>query len=106
MEAGPLDIALCGSNTTLALGRLLPPLVAVVHGLLRTAGPLLPYAVAAMQMRASAARRGAAGEAPLPNGGRRVTPRWGPCSWYICTLNPNPDPSPYPSPSPNLKPCP
>eukprot|EP00964_Phaeocystis_antarctica_P144516 scaffold110317_cov40-Phaeocystis_antarctica.AAC.1 len=86
VEAGPLDIALCGSNTTLALGRLLPPLVAVVHGLVRTAGPLLPYAVAAMQMRATAARRSAAGEVPQPSGGRRVTPRWGPCFWFVCTL--------------------
>lgn len=66
----------CETNTTMDLGKLMPPLVALVHGLLHTAGPLLPYASEAMHLRA---------EQTLTMAGktRRATPKWGPCVWFI-----------------------
>ncbi len=80
--------SLCGdTNSTMAFGELLPPLLALTHGLLRTAGPLLPYASAAMALRAEAAKRRKAGLAAIPKG-RRTTPRWGPIMWLMCLVLP------------------
>ena len=66
----------CETNKTMHVGKLMSPLVALVHGLLHTAGPLLPYASEAMHLRA---------EQTLTKGGktRRATPKWGPCVWFV-----------------------
>lgn len=65
-----------GSNNTMFMGALLNPLVALVHGMLHTSGPLLPYAAAALKLR---------NEVSLTKAGkmRRATPRWGPYFWFL-----------------------
>ena len=69
----------CETNKTMHIGKLMPPLVALVHGLLHTAGPLLPYASEAMHLRA---------EQTLTKAGktRRATPKWGPCLWLVALV--------------------
>ena len=71
-------------NSTMKMGSLINPLVALVHGMLHTSHAMLPYAATALKLGS---------ERPRPKGGRRPrflgangTPRWGPGAWFVCLV--------------------
>jgi hypothetical protein len=75
--------ATCDSgNSTVRMGSLINPLVALVHGMLHTAHPMLPYATKALKLGTDPARgKGGGRRARLL--GTNGTPRWGPAVWFV-----------------------
>ena len=74
--------ASCDSgNSTMKMGSLINPLVALVHGMLHTSHAMLPYATTALKLGS---------ELPRDKGGKKArllgtngTPRWGPAVWFV-----------------------
>ena len=60
-------------NSSMQMGALINPLVALVHGMLHTSRALLPYASNALKLR----NEGGGGKS------RRGTPRWGSGVWFV-----------------------
>lgn len=71
----------CGDNSTMKMGSLINPMVALVHGMLHTSHAMLPYATTALKLGSALPRN--KGDKRNRFLGTNGTPKWGPAVWFV-----------------------